>query len=50
MLLDILGPMPLASIEHVPEPELLHYAVRDADATLRMYLYMQHLSPWIFYT
>lgn len=49
-LLDTLGPVPLASIEHVPEPELLQYAVRDADATLRLYLHMQHLSPWIFYS
>ena len=48
-LIDTLGPIPLASIEHVPEPELLHYAVRDADADLRLYLYMQNLKPWIFY-
>jgi DNA polymerase len=48
-LLDTLGPIPLASIEHVPEPELLHYAVRDADADLRLYLKMQGMSPWIFY-
>ena len=49
-LLDTLGPMPLASIEHVPEPELLHYAVRDADADLRLFLHMQHLQPWIFWS
>lgn len=48
-LLDTLGPIPLASIEHVPEPELLHYAVRDADADLRLYQFMLNLKPWIFY-
>ena len=48
-LLDTIGPIPLASIEHVPEPELLHYAVRDADADLRLYLFMRNLHPWIFY-
>ena len=49
-LIDTLGPIPLASIEHVPELELLHYAVRDADADLRLYLYMQNLKPWIFWS
>lgn len=48
-LIDVLGPPPLASIEHVPEPELLDYAVKDADSTLRMYLFMKDLKPWIFY-
>lgn len=41
-------PWPLASIEHVPEPELVRYAVRDADTTLRLYLYMKNLKPWLF--
>ena len=49
-LIDTLGPIPLASIEHVPELELLHYAVRDADADLRLYLHMQNLKPWIFWS
>lgn len=49
-LLDTLGPMPLASIEHVPEDSLLDYAVRDADADLRLYLKMQDMSPWIFWS
>jgi hypothetical protein len=49
-LLDTLGPIPLASIEHVPEPLLLDYAVRDADADLRLYLKMQDMQPWIFYS
>jgi hypothetical protein len=46
---NALGPMPRPSIAHVPEPELLQYAVRDCDATLRLYLHMRRLKPWIFY-
>jgi hypothetical protein len=42
--------MPKPSIAHVPENELVHYAVRDADATLRLYLHMRRLKPWLFYT
>jgi hypothetical protein len=49
VLLDNLGPLPLRSIEHVPEPELLNYAVRDPDATLRLYYYLVGLQPWIYY-
>jgi hypothetical protein len=49
-LVELLGPPPLPSIAHVPEAELLHYAVRDADADLRLYLHMRDLKPWIFYT
>ncbi len=49
VLLDNLGPLPLRSIEHVPEPELLNYAVRDPDATLRLYYYLVGLTPWIYY-
>lgn len=45
----IIGPMPRPSIAYVPEPVLLHYAVRDADATLRMERYMRRLRPWLFY-
>jgi hypothetical protein len=44
-----LGEMPKPSIAHVPENELVHYAVRDADATLRLYLHMRRLKPWLFY-
>lgn len=40
---------PRASVADVPEPELLHYACRDADATLRLYLHLQTLKPWLFY-
>jgi hypothetical protein len=43
------SPMPLASIACVPEPELVKYAVRDADTTLRMYLHMKSLRPWLFF-
>lgn len=44
-----IGLMPRPSIAHVPEHELLHYACRDSDATLRLWLYMRRLKPWIFY-
>ena len=44
-----LGPAPVPSIAHVPEPELLQYAVRDADATLRLYHHLCRLKPWIFW-
>lgn len=40
---------PLASIADVPEPALLRYACRDADATLRLFLFLQNHYPWIFY-
>jgi hypothetical protein len=45
---EYLPPFPLASIAHVPEPELVKYAVRDADTTLRLYLHMVNLKPWLF--
>lgn len=48
-LVGCLGPVPLPSIEYVPEPELLTYACRDADATLRLYLHMRLLRPWLLY-
>lgn len=48
-LVEVLGPPPLASIEHVPEKYLLDYAVRDSDAALRMFLFMRDLHPWIFF-
>jgi uracil-DNA glycosylase family 4 len=48
-LADYTAPMPLASIACVPEPELVKYAVRDADTTLRMYLHMKSLRPWLFF-
>ena len=43
------GPIPAPSIAFVPEPELLHYACRDADATIRLHLHMRHLKPWLFW-
>ena len=49
ILTDLLGPIPLPSIAHVPEPALLNYAVRDPDATLRLYYYLVGLQPWIYY-
>jgi len=49
MLLDYCGPWPIPSISHVPERELLNYAVRDPDATLRLHQKLSRCSPWIFY-
>lgn len=43
------GPIPAPSVAFVPEPELLQYAVRDADATLRFHLHTRHLKPWLFW-
>ena len=36
MLVDMLGEMPRMDVRLVPEGELVNYAVRDADATLRL--------------
>jgi uracil-DNA glycosylase family 4 len=49
VLRDCVGLTPRPSIAHVPEPELLHYACRDADATIRLYHYLKGLKPWIYY-
>lgn len=49
MLEGLLSPIPIPSIAHVPEKDLLVYAVRDADATLRLHHYLSNLRPWIFY-
>ena len=48
---EVLGPYPLPSIEFVPEPELLWYACRDADATGRLSKFLDEYerAPWIFY-
>ena len=46
---DYVGPWPVASIEHVPEPELLKYACRDADATLRLHLFLEKHHPWLWF-
>ena len=46
---ETIGPMPRPSIAYVPEPELLTYACGDPDATLRLFLHMHKLKPWIFY-
>lgn len=45
---EYVGEWPVASVAHVPEKELLRYAVRDADATLRLHLYLSKLHPWLF--
>ena len=44
-----LGWWPIPSIQHVPEPEMVHYACRDADADLRLYYSLHSLKPWVFY-
>jgi hypothetical protein len=53
-LTSISGPIPRPSIADVPEPELLSYACRDSDATLRLFHYLSSLmkpsnGPWLFY-
>jgi hypothetical protein len=45
---EYVGEWPVASVANVPEPELLRYAVRDADATLRLHLYLQTCQPFLF--
>lgn len=45
---DYMGDWPVASIEHVPEAELLTYACKDADATLRLHLFLKKHHPWLF--
>jgi hypothetical protein len=53
-LISALGVWPTPSIAHVPEPALLHYACRDADATGRFYRYLLtlhgHNRLWLFYS
>jgi uracil-DNA glycosylase len=49
VLRDCVGEMPMPSIAHVPEKELLHYAGKDADSSLRLYYYLKQLHPWIYY-
>ena len=39
----MLGPWPVPSIEHLPEPALVYYACRDADATLRLWHLIRRL-------
>ncbi len=48
-LTSTLGPITVPSIAHVPEHLLVHYAVRDADATLRLFHFLKTHWPWIFY-
>lgn len=53
-LLLIPGILPRPSIADVPESELLQYACRDADATLRLYQFLSEMmlpgSPfWLFW-
>lgn len=48
-LAETIGIHPEPDIAHVPEPELVWYACRDADATLRLYLFLLTYHPWLFY-
>lgn len=48
-LTESLGPWPVPSIAHVPEDKLVHYAVRDADATLRLFHFLKTHWPWVYY-
>lgn len=49
-LTDCLGKWPVPSIADVPEDKLVRYAVRDADATRRLYLFLLTHHPWVFYS
>jgi hypothetical protein len=42
-----LGPWPGMDVSHAPFDQVLHYAVRDADATLRLYHHIQKLRPQV---
>jgi hypothetical protein len=48
-LSNLAGPVPKPSIADVPESDLITYAVKDADATLRLYLFLKSYHPWLFY-
>jgi hypothetical protein len=48
-LKETLGKWPVPSIAHVPEPQLVYYAVRDADADRRLYHFLLNHHPWVFY-
>lgn len=48
-LVDCLGRWPVPSIAHVPELQLKYYAIRDADATRRLYFFLLTHHPWVFY-
>lgn len=38
------GPWPGKCISHVPWPRVIHYACRDADATLRLWPVIEHMA------
>lgn len=40
---EVLGPMPEASLSDIPFEQAVAYAVRDADATLRVYLKLERM-------
>jgi DNA polymerase-1 len=42
---DELGPMPIGHLGEIPFAEVLHYACRDADATLRVFNALNELIP-----
>ena len=49
-LKEALGQWPVPDIAHVPEPQLAYYAIRDSDATLRLYHFLKTHRPWVFYS
>jgi hypothetical protein len=49
MMRMLVGEWPRPSIADVPEGDLVQYAVRDADATLRLYQFLRNYYPWLFY-
>lgn len=45
---EYVGPWPMASVANVPEKDLLFYATRDADATLRLHFLLEKMQPFLF--
>lgn len=47
MVEEVLGPWPGKCVSHAPFDEVLYYAVRDADATLRLWRHIKQLYPQV---
>jgi len=41
---EVCGPYPGKCISHVPFDRVIHYACRDADATLRLWKYLKRVK------
>jgi uracil-DNA glycosylase family 4 len=47
MIEEELGPWPGMDIRHAPFEQVIHYACRDADATLRLYHLIKKMRPFV---